>query len=269
MSIKRFVNKTIVVTGGARGIGRDIAFSFAREGGTVIVCDINEQDGVNRESEIQNQGMPVEFLRADLSQRSMPQEVIRQVVQKYGGLDILVNNARSGRRTSALEEDEDSWEEGISVTLRAAFFSSQEAIRFMSQKGGGNIVNICSIAANLTSNEAPIYHIAKAGMLQMTRYFAAHAGKSGIRVNAVLPGFIIQDEHMAGFKDDSNKRYREIAEFCHPLGHTGCSGDVSNAVLFLCSPEASFITGQNLIVDGGLMIQEQSTLIYRFDKEMQ
>jgi NAD(P)-dependent dehydrogenase (short-subunit alcohol dehydrogenase family) len=267
MKEKEFDGKVVLITGGIRGIGKAIAHSFARQGGTVVVCDVNEKDGINVESEFQKTGLPVHFLPADLSQRGAPREAVDRVVQEYGRLDVLVNNARSGRRTSMLEEDEDSWEEGISVTLRAAFFASQEAVRHMSQKDGGRIVNICSVAAYLTSNEAPIYHIAKAGMVQMTRYFAAHAGKFGISVNAVAPGFIIQDEHGARFNDENNRHYRKIAEFSHPLGHTGRSDDVSRAVLFLCSEEASFITGQTIVVDGGLTLQEQSTLLYRFDKE--
>lgn len=260
----RFVGKVVAVTGSARGIGKNIACAFGREGATVIICDINEQNGKATESELRQRGMSAEFVLVDLRQRGAPQAMVQQIARRWGRLDILVNNARAGRRTSILEEDEDTWEEGITL-LRAGFFASQEAIRVMSQTGGGSIINISSVAALLTCQESPIYHIAKAGMLQMTRYLAAHAGVYGVRVNAVLPGFIVKDEHRERYERNDNQRYREIAEFCHPMGHVGESDDVASAVLFLCSPEASFISGQTIVVDGGLTLQEQSGLVYRFD----
>ncbi len=263
----RFTDKVVAVTGSGRGIGKNIARAFGRERGIVAICDIDKQKGKATEFELREQGISAKFLCVDLRQRGAPQAMIQQVVQRWGRLDILVNNARSGRRTGLLEEDEDTWEEGISVTLRAAFFASQEAIRVMSQTGGGSVVNISSIAALLTCHESPIYHIAKAGLLQMTRYLAAHAGRHRVRINTVLPGFIVKDEHRARYEREDNQRYREIAEFCHPMGHVGESDNVANAVLFLCSPEASFISGQCLVVDGGLTLQEQSGLVFRFDRE--
>ena len=262
----RFAGKVVAVTGSGRGIGKNIARAFGHEGALVAICDIDEPKGRATESELCEQGISAEFLCVDLSQRGAPQAMIQKIVERWGRLDILVNNARSGRRTSLLEEDENTWEEGISVTLRAAFFASQEAIRVMLQTDGGSIVNISSIAAIMTCHESPTYHIAKAGLLQMTRYLAVHAATYGVRVNAVLPGFIVQDEHRVRYERDDNQHYREIAEFCHPMGHVGESDDIARAVLFLCSPEAPFISGQCLIVDGGSTLQEQCGLIYRFDR---
>lgn len=263
----RFANSIVAVSGSARGIGKNIARAFGVEGAQVAICDIDQEQGRATEDEFRQQGIAADFFSVDLSQRGEPQTMIRQVANKYGRLDILINNASSGRkRLELLEEDEDTWDQGMSVTLKAAFFASQEAIRVMRQTGGGKIVNISSIAGLLVCSESPHYHVAKAGLLQLTRYLAANAGRYRIRVNAVSPGFIVQDEHHERYARDDNQRYRKIAEFCHPLGHVGTSDDIANAVKFLCSSDSEFLTGQCLIVDGGIVLQEQSGLVYRFDR---
>ncbi|OGL50478.1 MAG: hypothetical protein A3H37_06350 [Candidatus Schekmanbacteria bacterium RIFCSPLOWO2_02_FULL_38_14] len=267
MGKKRFENKVALITGSATGIGKNIARAFGQEGAHVAICDIDLENGKKTEMELIDRKISASFFHVDLSLKGAPYDMVRQVVQRYGKLDILVNNARSGQRTSFFEEDENSWEKGISVTLRAAFFASQEACRVMSEKGGGNIINISSVAALLACHESPVYHIAKAGMLQMTRYLAMHTGKFGVRVNTILPGFIVRDEHKARYDQDNNKNYREMVNFIHPSGHIGCSDDVANLVLFLCSSESSFINGQCIIIDGGLTLQEQSSLVFRFEKK--
>lgn len=262
----RFKDKVAVVTGAARGIGKSIANLFGKEGAIVIICDINEKSGYITESEFRQEGIIADFLCVDLAKKGVSQSVIKRIIQNYGKVDILINNASSRRYKDGDEEDEDSWEETISVSLRSAYFLCQEAIRVMSQKGGGSIVNISSVVANLISNESAVYHIVKAGIIGMTRFFAVKAGKYKIRVNAILPGFIVQDEHRNRYEEDTNQWYREISEFCHPVGHVGSSSDVATAVLFLCSEEASFITGESLILDGGLTVQEQSSLLFRYVK---
>lgn len=261
---KRFKGRVALITGGARGIGKNIARAFGRDGATVLICDIDEESGRRTEKELRKQKVSIEFLSLDLRQAGAPQSTIREIVKRWGRLDFLVNSARSGRRRELSDENEETWEDTISVTLRAAFFASQQAIPAMARTGGGSIVNIASIAAVMACHESSIYHIAKAGMLQMTRYLAASGGPYGVRVNAVLPGFIVQDEHRARFEAADNREYREIARFCHPGGRVGTADDVAHAVLFLCSPEASFISGQGLVVDGGATLMDQFGLVYRF-----
>lgn len=266
MKDRRFENKIVVITGGAGGIGKNIARAFGREGGHIIICDVNTKKGRKTQNELRRQKITVDFLCADLSKKGVPRRMVKKIIKRFGRLDILVNNARFGQRISLLDENEDSWEQAMAVTLRAAFFASQEAIRGMSKTGGGNIINISSVAALLTCQPSPVYHIAKAALLQMTRYLAAEAGKHNIRINAVLPGFIVKDEDRPYYESKHNEQYRRIAEFCHPLKKVGSSDDVANAVLFLCSQEASFISGESLIVDGGLTLQEQSSLVFRFNE---
>ncbi|MGD2179767.1 SDR family NAD(P)-dependent oxidoreductase [Lusitaniella coriacea] len=268
MAQKRFTNKVVTVTGSARGIGKNILRAFAREGASVIISDFNQELGYATEKEFQKEGLNARFLEIDLSQKGTPNAMIQKIIEMHGKIDILVNNARSGKRLGVLEETEETWDFGLSVTLKAAFFSAQEAIRSMSKTGGGAIVNISSIAGFSVCKESPSYHIAKAGMMQMTRYLAVNAGQYGVRVNAVLPGFIVQDEHQERYSRNDNQSYRDVVEFCHPLGNVGQSDDIARTVLFLCSPEATFISGECITVDGGVSVQDQSTLLYRFDGQL-
>lgn len=252
-----------VVTGAASGIGRNIAWALGQAGAHVVLCDKDRNSGLQTATEFKTRGISAEFLPIDLSKSGAPQNMVAKVFRRHGRVDILVNNARSGKRTNFLDETEKTWADTLSVTLTAAYFASQEAVRVMSKRKCGCIINISSVSAFLSCRESAAYHVAKAGMLQMTRYLAGWAGAYGVRVNAILPGFIIKDEDRPRYEKASNSGYREIAEFCHPGGAIGSADDVANAVQFLCSSQAHFITGQSIVVDGGLTIQEQSGLAYR------
>lgn len=256
-----------IVTGSARGIGKCIARALGREGARLYICDIDQEKGRSAESELRSLGITADFFHVDLSKKGAPQSMVRDIAQQAGRLDVLVNNARSGKRVSMMQEDCHTWDQTMAVTLDAAFFASQEAIRIMALGSGGSIVNVSSVAAFLSCHESPAYHAAKAGLLQLTRYLAVHAGPHGVRVNAVLPGFIVQPEHHPRYNRNDNRLYREIAEFCHPAGRVGNAQEVADAVVFLCSRKASFVTGQCLTVDGGLTVQEPSGLVYRFSEK--
>jgi NAD(P)-dependent dehydrogenase (short-subunit alcohol dehydrogenase family) len=146
------------------------------------------------------------------------------------------------------------------VMLDATFFASQEAVRHMRTAATGSIINVSSIAASRVVPESPSYHAAKAGVVAITRYLAAVAGPWGIRVNCIEPGFIVKDEHQSQFNADDNRDYRSLAVACHPLRRTGYSDEVAEAILFLASDAARFITGQSIVVDGGLTLQEPFSL---------
>lgn len=254
-----YKNKTVLITGGSRGIGAVIAREFAKHNATVYICDVSDPETPDSR---------IKFLRHDLSKAGAPQELIDIVIRDSGKLDVLINNARSGGRSDFLNESEEQWGQTLSVTLNAAHFATQQAVKRMAQSGGGAVVNICSVASVLACHESPSYHAAKAALLQMTKYAALHAGPLGVRVNAVLPGFIVQDVHRDKFESANNSRYRMVANYCHPLGRVGTSAEVAEVVSFLCSNDARFITGQALIVDGGLSIQDPSTLAIRLSGEL-
>ncbi len=257
-----FAGRTVLVTGGASGIGRNIVHAFAKAGAQVFFCDKDRTGGRAVVDEMAKEGVSVDYCYSDLAAPGSPQELVRESVRKAGRLDVLVNNARSGQRTSLLDESELNWDETFAVTLRAAFFTTQEAIRAMS-KGGGAIVNVSSIASMLSCHESPSYHAAKAGLSQLTRYLADHAGDKGIRVNCVVPAFIVKDEHWERFAQPDNEEYRRVAFDAHPISAVGRSDDVADAVLFLASDKARFISGQCLVLDGGMSVQDQSVLLMR------
>jgi len=251
-----FEGKSVIVTGSARGIGKTIASAFGRAGAHVAICDINVDDGEQTVLELREAGCKATFFRVDLAAKGEPQRMVEEVADRLGGLDFLVNNARAGERLDFSEDTEDNWDLTLSVGLRAACFASRRAIDIMGSRGGGSIVNIGSVSAILVSHESAAYHAAKAGMLQITRYLAVQAGSSRVRVNSILPGFIVQDEHQERYRRADNAAYRERVEQCHPLKREGRSEDVANAALFLCSESAGFITGQEIIVDGGFTTRD-------------
>ncbi len=256
-----FADKVALITGSARGIGRTIAAALGHAGAKVAVCDINRDAAMATVLDLENAGIDAWYVAVDLARKGEPQRMVSEVASQCGRLDILVNNARAGARLGFMEDSEENWDLTMSVGLRAAYFASQQAVTIMAACGGGNIVNISSVSAFLVSKGVAAYHAAKAGLIQLTRYLAAQAGCHGIRVNSVLPGFIVQDEYQDRYLRDDNAAYRERAEGCHPIGRVGYSRDVANAVIYLCSESASFVTGQSIVVDGGFTIQDPWTVV--------
>jgi NAD(P)-dependent dehydrogenase (short-subunit alcohol dehydrogenase family) len=254
----------VVVTGGARGIGKNIALEFARRGSRVHVCDRDGSALAATAKEFRALGHEIAQLSLDLAEPGAAGRMVQEVVRKAGRIDVLVNNAQSTVRKAFLDETDESWDAGMTVTLKAAFFAAQEATRAMSKSGGGAIVNIGSVAAFLATHESPVYHAAKAGLVQITRYLAVEAGKVGVRVNCVSPAFIVQDEHQGRFTAEQNAAYREMVNHCHPLGAPGRSDQVAQAVAFLCAPQSAFVNGQNIVLDGGATVQDQFCLLRDF-----
>ena len=258
-----YKDKTVIITGAARGIGKNIAIKFAELGANVVILDKNKKDGNMLVDKICSSGYEAEFFKLDLNNNTKTiEEMIFSLFRKYNNIDILVNNARAGKKTDPLKETEENWEETIDVSLKAPLFLSQTFINEIKSKNSmANIINISSIAANTICNESVAYHITKSALENLTRYLAVFGGNMGVR------GFIVQDEYHDRYLSDDNLTYRKRAEFCHPLNKIGSSDDVANIVLLLCSEYASFITGQVITVDGGLTIQDQWDLVNRYSNK--
>lgn len=261
-SHREFDGKVALITGGARGIGLGIARRLAAAGARVCLADINAPAGEAAVEALRRNGDAADFVTADLSVRGGAATMVDDAVRRIGGIDLLVNNARAGRRLSLAEECEENWDLALDVGLKAAFFASQAAIRHMAPRGGV-IVNIASVAAVQATNESPSYHAAKAGLLQLTRYLAVAAGPQHVRVNCVLPGLIVQEEHRQRFASPENSGYRELATRYQPLGHVGTEEDVAEAVIYLCSDRARYVSGTCLTLDGAATVQEPFGLLLR------
>ena len=261
MNYPELKGRVALVTGAARGIGHNIARRLAQCGCNVWIGDVDPISGRAAIDTLRQAGLAAKFVEVDLARAGNPQSIVRQVVDQAGGIDILVNNARAGKRVTLEDESEDNWETVFGVIVKAAFFASQEALHHMTRRGHGSIVNIGSVAASLTTHESPSYHAAKAALTHLTRYLAASVGAPGIRVNCVTPGLIVKDEDRSRFDSEDNSEDRLLAERVHPLRRAGRADDVADAVLYLASDSASFVNGQSIVVDGGLTVQEPFDLV--------
>jgi|TARA_Y100000310_G_scaffold150584_1_gene150077 3-oxoacyl-[acyl-carrier protein] reductase len=260
-----FGNKTILVTGGVRGIGQQVADLFGSRDANVIIADKDQESllKLKEHSLSCNKTLQADYQYLDLTSEESCQNLIDYVREKYGTIHTLVNNARGGSRASVESEGSDNWNLTFDVNLKGAFFLSRLSIDLMKSSGTrGNIINMSSVSGSFVSSESPSYQLSKAALEQLTRILAVSAGKFGIRVNAIAPGFIVQKEHEGRFNKLSNKTWKDTAIHSVSLDRIGSSLDVANAVLFLASDLSSFITGQVIGVDGGGYIHDPFHLLY-------
>lgn len=245
----RLANKVALITGGATGIGRAIALRFAQEGAAVVVADINTVQG--KETAAQAGGL---FVTCDTAQPAQAQAAVEQTVQSYGGLDILINcAAHLGGYHDVAAMPEEEWRAVLSVTLDGVYHMSKYAVPMMVQRGGGAVIHIASVEGISGVAGHAAYVTGKSALFGLTRSMAIDYGKQRIRVNAISPGIID-----AGRPDI--ERYKQdpaVMQFWRDmtvLERMGLPEEVAAAALFLASDEASYITGQNLAVDGGWTI---------------
>lgn len=247
--MQRFKEKIVYITGAARGIGRSIAECFVAEGAKVIISDINIEEAEKTAKELSQNGSEVSAIYANVSKLEDIEKSFQFIKEKYGRLDVLVNNAGIQIRNPSLDFKEEDWDKLIDINLKAVFFSSQAAAKLMIENDGGKIVNISSgTSVNTTPGRAP-YVISKAGVNALTAVLAAEWATHNIRVNAVAPGWIYTNMVEDGFRLGvvSKKQIMSVV----PMMRFATTKEIADSVIYLASDEASYITGHTLFVDGG------------------
>lgn len=246
--------KVTLVTGASSGIGRATALAFAREGAKVVVSDVAVEGGQETVRLIRNAGGEAIFLKADVSRTAEVEALVQQTVATYGRLDCAHNNAGiEGRVGRVADDDDDNWDRVIAINLTGVRLCMKYEIRQMLTQGGGAIVNTASGAGLVGIRGSSAYVASKHGVIGLIKTAALEYAKSGIRVNAVCPG-VIQTPMVERITQASPRATAAMAAM-HPMGRTGKPEEIAEAVLWLCSDAASFVTGHSLSVDGGYVTQ--------------
>lgn len=254
----RLENKVAVVTGGARGIGKATCKLLAAEGAKVAVTDIIEEEGEQVAAEIQENGGVAEYWHLDTTRESEVQAVIDEVADKFGGLNILVNNAGiAGTNESTENISVHDWNEVIDVNVNGVFLCTKYAIAHMRKAGGGSVVNLSSIYGIVSAPDLPAYHASKGAVRLMSKTDALLYAKENIRVNSVHPGYIWTPlvEDLGKTSEEGVDAFRQELASRHPVGHVGEPEDIAYGILYLASDESKFVTGSELVIDGGYTAQ--------------
>lgn len=246
----RLDGKVAIITGGTFGIGESTALLFAKEGAKVVIAARNKEKGEKVVNEIKNQGGEALFIKTDVSIEEDVKNLVKETVDTFGKVDVLFANAGVGAMGDLDEVTLDDWNYTISVDLTGVFLSNKYVIPEMEKNGGGSIINCASILGHVGQMSVAAYAAAKGGVVNMTRSAAVTYAKKGIRINAVCPGYI-ETNILDGLDDEMLETLKSL----HPIGRLGKPEEIAYPVLFLASDESSFVTGANLLVDGGYTAQ--------------
>lgn len=240
--------KVALVTGAGGGIGRATALAFAHSGAAVLVSDVSDEGGAETVAQIEAQGGKAVFQHCDVSDGAQVKAMVAAAVEAFGRLDYAFNNAGINRIT-ANEYDDENWDLSIGINLTGVMLCMREEAEVMLKSGGGAIVNTASINGLVGNPAQPAYTASKHGVVGLTRHGALRWAREGIRVNAVCPGVIETPMSAQAMADPAA---RKMIEEMTPMGRMGQAAEIAGAVVWLCSDEASFVTGLPLVVDGGV-----------------
>jgi NAD(P)-dependent dehydrogenase (short-subunit alcohol dehydrogenase family) len=250
----RLAAKTAIVTGGAVGIGRACVQRMAEQGAKVAIFDVLDTEGQALAKEMEAAGHTVAFWHVDVTDEAAMKAAIDTVAQRFGGLDIMVNNAGiSGSPAPTDQVTEADWDHVQAVNVKGVFFGTKHAIPHLRKAGGGSVINLSSIAGLIGVGGIAAYHASKGAVRLMSKNDAITYAPEQIRVNSIHPGYIwtpMVENHLRRTSDDLEAA-KAAAGSVHPIGHMGDPDDIAWAVVYLASDEAKFVTGAELAIDGG------------------
>ncbi len=244
----RLKDKVAIVTGGANGIGEGVAVKFAQEGAKVVIADLNPEEVAKAAKAINDQGGAALGVVCNVAKKDQVDEMVKKAVEAFGTVDILINNAGITRDAIFHKMTEAQWDQAFDVNLKGVFYCTQAVIGIMRDKGYGRIVNISSVSRFGNPGQAN-YAATKAGLVGFTRSLAKEVGIKGITVNAVAPGSVETAMFLA-----VPEKIREVSRKANALQRPGSIEELANAIMFFASDESSYVTGQTLQVDGGMMM---------------
>ena len=251
--MNRLKEKTAIVTGAALGLGRAMVIRMAEEGAAVAALDVLDEEGQALAAELHDRSLNVRYWHCDVSRESEVAQVFSDAAAYFGRLDAVVNNAGiSGINKPTHEVTEEEWDRVQAINVKGVFFCTKHAIAPLRQAGGGSIINLSSIYGLVGGPDVPPYHASKGAVRLMTKTDALIYAPDKIRVNSIHPGFIwtpMVEKHLKTLGDPDDMR--KAVDSLHPLGHIGEPDDVAWGVVYLASDEAKFITGAELVIDGG------------------
>ncbi len=242
-----YKNRTIIITGAAQGIGAEIARSYAQKGGRVIIADLKEREGLLLQEELRGRGHNASFIRTDVSKESEVKYLVAETLRLHDAIDVLINNAAiSFHQEDPLTMPLETWNKIIGINLTGVFLCAKHCGTVMKLQKKGSIINMASTRAMMSEANTEAYSASKGGILALTHALSVSLGGHGIRVNAISPGWIACGDDEALKPSDHRQ---------HPVGRVGRPQDIASLCLYLTSDEASFITGANMVVDGGMTIK--------------